>query len=585
MKNKDKSKKINTTKTLLRLWKFLSDFKGKIVLVIILNIIATAGSIVGPLLAGTAIDDYIEVSDLSGLKNLLYILFAIYLANALFTWLANFGMAKISESTLYQIRKKLFEHLEKLPISYFDKNKKGDIMSRFTNDVTVISDALTDALMQILSSLITIVGVTIIMFKVNWVLALVTIATVPIFFVFAYKLGVKSGELYNKQRKSLGKLSSYSEEMFTGMKVVKSYVEEDETINEFNKSNEELRDTSIKAQIVGNLIMPINGFVGNLGHIFLIAAGAVMVVNGNCTIGIILVFMKYSNMFRRPINQLASLFAGVQSALAGANRVFEVLDVETEFTNESKSLPFNSALGHVKFTDVSFSYVKDKVILKDINLEVNPGETIALVGPTGAGKTTIVNLLTRFYDIEKGNIYIDGIDIREVKKIDLRKRIGLVLQDTYLFKGTVADNIRYGNKDATMDEIIEACKQAQAHSFIHRLPNGYDTIVEDEGANFSQGERQLISIARAILSNPEILILDEATSNIDTKTEKHIQAGMRILMQGRTSFVIAHRLSTIRDANEILVINDGKIIERGTHKELIKKGKFYSKLYNSQFEQ
>ena len=574
----------NTVKTLFRLWKFLSNFKGKIVLVIILNIIATAGSIIGPLLAGNAIDDYIEVADLEGLKVLLYILLAIYISNALFTWLASYGMAKISESTLYQIRKKLFDHLEKLPVSYFDQNKKGDIMSRFTNDIAVISEALTDALMQILSSLITIIGVTFIMFRVNWILALVTISTVPIFFVFAYKLGVKSGQLYNKQRKSLGKLSSYSEEMFTGMKVVKSYVSENNAIEEFNKNNEDLRDISIRAQIIGNLIMPLNGFIGNLSHVFLIAAGAILVVNGNTTIGVILVFLKYSNMFRRPINQLASLFAGVQSALAGANRVFEVMDVESEFTEEDKSLPFNNALGHVKFADVNFSYVKGKQILKDINLEANPGDTIALVGPTGAGKTTIVNLLTRFYDIEKGNIYIDGIDIREVKEGDLRKRIGLVLQDTYLFKGTVADNIRYGNSDATMDEIIEACKQAQAHSFIHRLPNGYDTEVEEEGANFSQGERQLISIARAILSNPEILILDEATSNIDTKTEKNIQAGMRELMKGRTSFVIAHRLSTIRDANEILVINDGKIIERGTHKELLKKGEFYSKLYNSQFE-
>ena len=568
----------NTPQTLLRLWKFLGNFKGKIILVIILNIIATAGTIIGPLLAGDAIDKYIVASDIEGLKGLLNILLVIYVANSVFTWFANYGMAQISESTLYQIRRKLFEHLEKLPVSYFDKNKKGDIMSRFTNDITVISEALTDALMQILSSLITIIGLTFIMFKINWVLALVTIATVPIFFIFAFKLGVKSGKLYKKQRKSLGKLSSYSEEMFTGMKVVNA-------ISEFNKNNEELRDTSIKAQIVGNLIMPLNAFVGNLGHIFLIAAGSIMVVNGTCTIGTILVFMKYSNMFRRPINQLASLFAGVQNALAGANRVFEVMDVETEFTNEEKSLPFNNALGHVKFDDVSFSYVEDKEILKDINLEVKPGETIALVGPTGAGKTTIVNLLTRFYDIKKGNIYIDGIDIREVKKQDLRKRIGLVLQDTYLFKGTVADNIRYGNDDATMDEIVEACKQAQAHSFIHRLPNGYDTIVEEEGSNFSQGERQLISIARAILSDPEILILDEATSNIDTKTEKNIQAGMKILMEGRTSFVIAHRLSTIRDASEILVINDGQIIERGTHKELIKKGEFYSKLYNSQFEQ
>lgn len=578
MKNK------NSKNTLLRLWKFLSDFKGKIVLVVVLNIIATFASVIGPLLAGKSIDDYIAVGDINGLKILLLILLIIYVLNAVFTYVSNYGMAKISESVLYQIRKKLFDHLEKLPVSFFDKNKKGDIMSRFTNDVAVISDALTDALMQIISGLITIIGVSIIMFVVNWVLALVTIVTVPLFFIFAYKVGVKSGEFYNKQRAALGKLSSYSEEMFTGMRVIKSYVQEENAVKEFNDYNEKLRNISIKAQICGHLIMPINAFVGNLGHILLIAFGSIMIVNGNCTVGIILSFLSYSNMFRRPINQLASLFASMQSALAGANRVFEILDVETEFVNEKKDLPFTNVIGHVKFTNVDFSYIKGKKILKNVSLEAKPGEMIALVGPTGAGKTTIINLLTRFYEIDSGHIYIDGIDIREVKKVDLRKKIGIVLQDTYLFKGTVADNIRYGNKDATMDEIIEASKQAQAHSFIHRLPNGYDTLIEEEGLNFSQGERQLISIARAILSNPEILILDEATSNVDTKTEKYIQAGMRQLMEGRTTFVIAHRLSTIKDADEILVINSGQIVERGNHEELLKNGELYAKLYNSQFE-
>lgn len=578
MKNK------NSKNTLLRLWKFLSDFKGKIVLVVVLNIIATFASVIGPLLAGKSIDDYIAVGDINGLKILLLILLIIYVLNAVFTYVSNYGMAKISESVLYQIRKKLFDHLEKLPVSFFDKNKKGDIMSRFTNDVAVISDALTDALMQIISGLITIIGVSIIMFVVNWVLALVTIVTVPLFFIFAYKVGVKSGEFYNKQRAALGKLSSYSEEMFTGMRVIKSYVQEENAVKEFNDYNEKLRNISIKAQICGHLIMPINAFVGNLGHILLIAFGSIMIVNGNCTVGIILSFLSYSNMFRRPINQLASLFASMQSALAGANRVFEILDVETEFVNEKKDLPFTNVIGHVKFTNVDFSYIKGKKILKNVSLEAKPGEMIALVGPTGAGKTTIINLLTRFYEIDSGHIYIDGIDIREVKKVDLRKKIGIVLQDTYLFKGTVADNIRYGNKDATMDEIIEASKQAQAHSFIHRLPNGYDTLIEEEGLNFSQGERQLISIARAILSNPEILILDEATSNVDTKTEKYIQLGMRELMKGRTTFVIAHRLSTIKDADEILVINSGEIVEQGNHAELLKTGKLYSKLYNSQFE-
>ena len=577
-------KKNNLKNTLFRLWKFLDLYKGKIVLVIILNIIATLVSVIGPLFAGKAVDDYIAKMDLDGLKILLFILLAIYFVNSLFNWLSNYGMAKISESTLYQIRKRLFNHLEKLPVSFFDQNKKGDIMSRFTNDVTVISDALTDALMQIISGLITIIGVTIIMFFVNWTLAIITILTTPLFFFFAYKISIKSGALYGKQRKNLGILSSFSEETFTGINVVKGYVEEEKALNEFEKYNNKLRDTSIKAQIYGHLIMPINAFIGNLGHILLICVGSIMIVNGKCSVGVILSFLSYSNMFRRPINQIASLFASLQSALAGANRVFEILDIPSEFVGEKEKIPFDTIEGYVKFKNVDFSYVKGKKILKSVNLNANPGETIAIVGPTGAGKTTIMNLLTRFYEINKGHIYIDGIDIRDVKKEDLRKKIGLVLQDTYLFKGTVADNIRYGNKDATMDEIIEASTFAGAHSFIHRLPNGYNTLILEEGSNFSQGERQLISIARAILANPDILILDEATSNVDTKTEKYIQAGMHELMKGRTTFVIAHRLSTIEDANMILVIKDGKIVERGTHKELLENGQLYSKLYNSQFD-
>ncbi len=580
----EKPQKIDTKKTLLRLWKFLGEFKGKIIVVVVFNIVATLSSVIGPLFAGKAVDDYIALSNLEGLKILLLILLGIYIANSIFSWLSNYGMAKISESTLYQIRKKLFNQLIKLPISFFDINKKGDIMSRFTNDVAVISDALADALMQIISGLITVIGVSIIMFVINPILALITIATVPLFFVLAYKIGTKSGEYYTKQRNTLGKLSSFSEESITGMKVIKSYCSEKTANEEFNTYNQKLKDVSIKAQMCAHFIMPINAFVGNFGHILLIAVGAIMVVNNNCTVGIILSFLSYSNMFRRPINQLASLFASMQSALAGANRVFEIMDEKSEFADEKRSLPFDNVIGHVKLENVDFEYVKGKKILKNVNFEAMPGETIALVGATGAGKTTIINLLTRFYDVSKGNIYIDGININEVKKTDLRKKIGLVLQDTYLFKGTVADNIRYGNENASMDEIIEASTKAQAHSFIHRLPNGYDTLVEEDGSNFSQGECQLISIARAILSDPEILILDEATSNVDTKTEKYIQLGMRKLMTGRTSFVIAHRLSTIEDANEILVIDNGEIIERGTHQKLLQAGGLYYKLYNSQFE-
>ncbi len=576
---------VNPKATIARLWGYLKKYKWQLWLITLMVIASTIASVLAPLIMSFAIDDFIGKGNLNGLLWVLLILAMIYVLHSIFTWVMNVVMVTVSEGSLYHLRKDLFEHLQSLSLSFFDQNKKGDLMSRFTNDISIISDALSDAVTQVISSVITLIGVTFIMFIMNPILAITTIITVPFFFILVAYIGKKSGEFYERQQKTVGDVSSYAEEMMSGMKVIKSYGKEEDAIQKFEMKNQQLRDTSIKAEVYANLVMPINLAITNLGQVLLIGVGAYLVLNGGTTIGGILAFLTYSSMFRRPINQLASLYASIQGALAGAERIFEIIDTPVEIIDDPQDREFHDIKGNVTFDHVTFSYVKGKPILKDINLSVKAGENMAIVGPTGAGKTTFINLLSRFYEIDKGKILIDDVDITTVKKSELRKKIGIVLQDTYLFKGTVKENIKYGNRSATDEEIIAASKKAQAHSFIHRLPDGYDSFVEEEGSNFSQGQRQLISIARAILADPEILILDEATSNVDTRTEVAIQDGMKELMKGRTSFVIAHRLSTIRESDCILVMNQGEIIESGTHEELIKQKGFYYQLYMSQFEQ
>lgn len=571
-------------KTILRLWNYLKYYKKQLILITVFILLSTLLSVVAPLILSFLVDRFASNQNLKQMLTLLIILGFCYLLISLFTFVTNVLMVTISESSLYQIRKDLFEHLEHLPLSFFDHNKKGDLMSRFTNDISIIDNALSDAVTEVISSVITLVGVTIIIFVVNPILAVTTIVTVPIFFVCVLLIGKKAGDYYDKQQASLGEVSSYSEEMITGMKVIKSYKKEQETMEQFEKKNEELKKFSIKAEVYSNFVMPLNTAITNLGTILLIGIGALLILKGQSTIGEILAFLTYSSMFRKPINQLASLYASIQGALAGAERVFEIMDVEPEKLTE-KNGEIQKIKGHVTFKNVNFSYEKGTPVLKKINLDVPQGKMVALVGPTGAGKTTFVNLLTRFYEVDSGEILIDGKAIQSISKATLRKKIGIVLQDTYLFKGTVKENICYGNRNASFEEILKASKKAQAHSFIHRLPQGYDSLVEEEGSNFSQGQRQLIAIARVILANPEILILDEATSNIDTKTEMKIQKGMKALMKGRTTFVIAHRLSTIRQSDEILVLQNGEIIERGTHESLLRKNGFYKKLYESQFNE
>ncbi len=577
-------KATNPIKTIKRLWKYLKDYRIRINLVIILVVLTTIIQIFTPVIILIAIDDFIAKNYLENLKIILILLGTFYILTSLFDYLSSYIMTSVSEKALYIIRKDLFNHLEKLSLSFFDKHKKGDLMSRFTNDISVISDTLSDAVIQIISSFLLLIGVTVIMFVINPILAVTTILTVPLFFIIVVKLGEKINKYYKVRQDTVGKLNSFAEERISGIEVVKSYGKENETLDQFKVHNQKLKDVSVKAYMYSSLIMPTNIIVSNINNILLIAIGSVLTLKGMATVGSILAFLNYSKMFRRPINQLASIYSSIQTSLAGAERIFDIIDHLIEVKDVENPITMKEIKGEVEFKNVCFGYTPEKMVLKDFNLKVKQGENVAIVGPTGAGKTTIINLLSRFYDINSGVITIDGIDISKVKKADLRKKIGIVLQDTYLFKGTILENIKYGKMDATIEEVIEACKKAQAHSFIRRLPNGYDSMIEESGSNLSQGERQLISIARAILANHEILILDEATSNVDTRTEVNIQKGTKKLMEGKTSFIIAHRLSTVRNVDTIVVLNHGKIVEKGNHESLMQKKGFYYNLYNSQFE-
>lgn len=584
MKPNLNAKKNKSNETIKRLWNYFKYEKKRIIIVMILVILSTLASVSNPALMLVAIDNFITKGNLEGLLWIVWILVILSIITTFFEYFSKSIMVKVSETTLYRIRKELFEHLEHLSLSFFDSNKKGDLMSRFTNDFNAISETLSDVLIEALSSSIMLIGTTIMMFIINPILAITTILTVPLFFTIVFKLGSKIGKLHSNRQKVLGELTAYAEERIGGIQVVKSYGKEKETLEEFKLFNEDFKETSRKAVLYSSMMMPANIAITNLSNILLISVGSILTIKGYATVGSILAFLSYSRMFRRPINQLAVIYTSIQSALAGAERIFAIIDQEIEIKDVDYPIELGNVKGNVEFIDVSFGYEPNKLVLKNINLDVKKGENIAFVGPTGAGKTTIINLLTRFYDVNLGVIKIDDKDISQVRKHELRKNIGIVLQDTYLFKGTVLDNIKYGKRDATVEEVIEACKKSQAHAFIRRLPDGYNSEVLEEGSNFSQGQRQLIAIARAILANPSILILDEATSNVDTRTEVDIQRGMEQLMKGKTSFIIAHRLSTIVNADKIIVINNGEIVEQGKHDELIKSEGFYYNLYKSQFD-
>ena len=580
-----KAEKIKDFKgTVRRLIGYLIEKKINIIIVFILCFITTLISVFGTRLNGYTIDNFIETGDMRGLAFICIVLLIMYLVNIFSTYYQNLVMVKISQKVSANIRKDLFSNLQGLPLKYFDTNSSGDLMSRLTNDVDNINTTLSQSVTQLFSGVINIGGMLIAMLILSPILTLIGLITVPLTFLTTKTLAKKTQRFFVKQQNELGILNGYIEEMVSGQKVVSLFSEEEEVKEEFAKINEKLTKIAIIAQGASSVMGPINNFINNISYLIISVTGGYLILKGHTiTVGIVFTFLLYMRNFTRPINEIMNLFNTIQSALAGAERVFEVID-EVKEKDKIEAKDIENIEGNVVLKNVTFSYTKGKEILKNISIEANKGEVIAIVGPTGAGKTTIVNLLTKFYDIDSGEIFIDGKNINYITRESLRKSVAMVLQDTYLFSETVSENIRYGRLNASDEEIVKAAKMANAHQFIKQLPDGYNTILSDNGGNLSQGQRQLLAIARAILSNASILILDEATSSIDTRTEEHIQEAMLNLMKGKTTFVIAHRLSTIKNADKILALKDGEIVECGTHDELISKNGFYANLYNSQFK-
>lgn len=570
----------NQRGTLRRIWYYLRQQKLGVTMAIILVVLSSLLSLLGPLLIGIIIDDYVLQYDVNGAVRMLVLLTAIYVVQSLFMWLQQFVMVRISQKTIRRLRRELFEKIQLLPIAVFDKRLQGDLMSRMTNDIESLNAALSQSIVQIISAVLTIVGTVFALFYLDWMLALVTLTVVPLI-VFATKQIIKRSSVnYRAKQRDLGQLNGYVEETISNSDITTLFGKEQQTVNDFIVMNERLRQSAVRAETITGFMGPINNFMNALGLTLVIGAGAMMAANGigAVTVGVIASFVTYTRQFFRPINQLSNLLNTFQSAIAGAERVFEILDEEEEALDEPGSIAKEKVRGDVVFKDVEFEYVAGRPVLKGISFDVKAGQTIAIVGPTGSGKTTIIQLLTRFYEATSGDILIDGESIRNYGLKNIRDHVGVVLQDTYLFSGTVRDNIRFGRLTATDEEVEQAAKIAYAHNFIKYLPQQYDTMLTSGGANLSQGQRQLIAIARAILEDPDILILDEATSSVDTMTEVHIQKGLNNLMRGRTSFVIAHRLKTIENADYILVIQDGQILESGSHDTLMEQNGFYSDL-------
>ncbi|NLY11814.1 MAG: ABC transporter ATP-binding protein [Firmicutes bacterium] len=575
----------NLTNTLKRLWRYMYYERKTLGIVFLLVALGAVLQLVGPYLIAIAIDDYILAGKLRELAYLCLLMIGIYLINIGSSWLQSFLMVGIAQRNVYNMRTDLFAKLQELPLKFFDNTTHGELMSRLTNDIDNVGNTLNSSTTQVISSVISLVGTLAMMIWLSPLLTALTLLVIPIMLFSTNALAKRTRTFFAEQQKNLGQLNGHIEEVISGQKVVKVFGREQSVIEKFNELNTRLKDSGIMAQIYSGIIPPLMGILNNLSFIIVAAGGGYLAVKGVLTIGVIAAFINYSRQFVRPLNELANQFNMFQMAIAGAERFFEILDEEPEPLDPPDAVELTSVKGAVRFENVDFAYEPDKPVLKEFNLDVQPGQTIALVGPTGAGKTTVINLLTRFYDIQSGKITIDGIDIRKIKRKNLRSQLGIVLQDTYLFSESVKENIRYGRLNATDEEVIEAAKLANADQFIRRLPNGYDTVLSEDGGDLSQGQRQLLAIARAILANPAILILDEATSNVDTRTEIHIQQAMLNLMKGRTSFVIAHRLSTIRNADKIVVINHGQIIEQGSHDELLEQNGFYASLYLGQFRQ
>ncbi|MEC2075654.1 ABC transporter ATP-binding protein [Metabacillus fastidiosus] len=569
--------------TVKRIWLYMEKQKAALIASIIFVIMSTLLGLLGPYMIGIIIDEYIIPKDIGGTLKLLVFLMFVYIATAVFTWLQTFMMVRVSLQTIRNLRQDLFDKFQTLSLRFFDNRTHGDLMSRVTNDIESLNSALSQSVIQIFSSILMISGVAIAMFSLNWILAIVTLLVIPLMIFTTKKIITYSSSHFIARQRDLGELNGFIEESISGNEVITLFGKQQKIDRQFSEVNERLRQSAMAADTFSGFHGPVNNFINNIGLGFVIAIGAVMTVEGMASVGIIAAFVTYSRQFFRPINQLSNLLNMFQSAIAGAERVFEIMDETPDLVDKKDAIVVESFKGDVEFSEVHFGYESGKPILKNINFQVKPGEKIALVGPTGSGKTTIINLLMRFYDVTAGEIKVDGRDIREYEISGLRKKIGVVLQDTFLFSGTIIENIRYGRLEATDEDIVAAAKMASAHHYIKHLPEGYHTRITSGGSNLSQGQRQLLAIARAILANSDILILDEATSSIDTNTEIEIQKGINQLTEGRTSFVIAHRLKTIENADRILVIDQGEIIESDTHQELLEKKGFYFNMYESQF--
>lgn len=597
-----KEKAKNFWGTTARLLRYMSTKAYAIGLVFVLAIVATVFQIRTPKILGRATTEIFEglkkgfmqmkagqqidkfPIDFDAIKRILMTVILLYVIAAVLGTIQQIIMTRVSQRTVYQLRKDLKNKMNVVPINYYDTHSNGDILSRAINDMDNIAATLQQSLTQLVTSIVTFIGILIMMLSISWQLTLVAFITVPLSLIVVMIVAPKSQRFFSTQQKSLGLLNDQVEETYGGHTVVKSFNYEDRAIDVFEEQNKTLYEVGWKAQFISSMIMPLMNFIKNLGYVFVAVLGGVKVANGQMPLGDVQAFLQYTSQFSQPITQITNLMNTIQSTIASAERVFEVLD-EQEMSDEPSGIEPIETDAKVMFDHVQFGYDQKELLMTDFNLAVKEGDMTAIVGPTGAGKTTIINLLERFYDVSGGSIKLEGTDIRDISRESLRSRFSMVLQDTWLFTGTIYDNIHYGNESATEEEVYAAAKAAYADEFIRRLPHGYDTVLNEEASNISQGQRQLITIARAFLANPEILILDEATSSVDTRTELLIQEAMSRLLKGRTSFVVAHRLSTIRDADTIIVMNQGEIVETGNHDELMAKDGFYADLYNSQFSE
>ena len=581
-----------TTKKLIG--QYLSKYKIGLIIVIIFAVGSTIFSIIGPKILGNATTEIYNglVNKLYGtggidfgkIGTILLTLLGLYVLSALFSFIQGFTMTRISQKLTYRLRKDISEKINKLPMNYYDKKTNGEVLSVITNDIDTLGTNLNQSVTQIITSVCTLVSIAIMMLSISWQMTLISLIVMPIG-AFLVKIIVgKSQKYFKRQQDYLGHVNGQVEEVYSGLTVVKAFNGENNARTEFAKENNELYKSAWRSQFLSGLMFPVMGFISNIGYVGVAIAGGYLAINGKITVGNIQSFIQYNKQFTQPINQIAQVSSMLQAMVAATERIFEFLEEKDEVETAKEGVTTNGLKGNVTFDHVKFGYNPDNIVIKDFNAEVHDGQKIAIVGPTGAGKTTMVKLLMRFYDVTAGRILVDGHNVKDFERGELRQMFGMVLQDTWLFGGTVKDNIKYGKEDATDDEVIEAAKAAHVHHYIKTLPNGYNSEINEESSNISAGQKQLLTIARVILTDPKILILDEATSSIDTRTEIQIQKAMDNLMKGRTSFIIAHRLSTIKNADLILVMDHGDIVEQGTHEELLAKGGFYEKLYNSQFE-